>query len=120
MIFLYGGFFPNLNSKNALEILLTKDFFQIENYNSLINHCEFIINTINESDCLQVIELAFKFNQEELIKKSISIAALNYKNIKNNKEFKELDSQIIIKIQDETINNLNEMNEINEKIKNFF
>ena len=70
-----------INPKECLEILLVEELFDLkkEHHGKLLEHCQYILDDcIEVKDCLILLNIAYKWNQEELMDKMIQMAAENY------------------------------------------
>ena len=84
--------------KNQLETLLVEELFDLkkEHHGKLLEHCQYILDDcIEVKDCLILLNIAYKWNQEELMDKMIQMAADNYKQIEQDPLFKTINSNLI-------------------------
>jgi hypothetical protein len=91
-----------MNPKECLEILLVEELFDLkkEQHFKLLEYCQHILDDcIQVKDCLILLTIAFKWNQEELMDKMIQMAADNYKEIEQDPLFKTINSNLIQTIQ---------------------
>ena len=90
------------NPRECLEILLVEELFDLkkEYHKKLLEYCQHILDDcIQVKDCLILLTIAFKWNQEELMDKMIQMAADNYKEIEQDPLFKTINSNLIQTIQ---------------------
>ena len=91
------------NPKECLEILLVEELFDLkkEYHGKLLEYCQHILDDcIEVKDCLILLNIAYKWNQEELMDKMIQMAADNYEQIEQDPLFMKLDKKLIIHIQE--------------------
>ena len=92
-----------INPRECLEILLVEELFDLkkEYHGKLLEYCQHILDDcIQVKDCLILLTIAFKWNQEELMDKMIQMASDNYKEIEEDPLFIELDKKLIVSIQE--------------------
>src|SRR5688500_5715520 len=91
-----------MNPRECLEILLVEELFDLkkEQHGKLLEYCQHILDDcIQVKDCLILLTIAFKWNQEELMNKMIQMAVHNYKQIEQDPLFKTIDKKLIQTIQ---------------------
>ena len=90
------------NPRECLEILLVEELFDLkkEQYGKLLEYCQHILDDcIQVKDCLILLTIAFKWNQEELMDKMIQMAVDNYQEIEQDPLFVKLDQKLISKLR---------------------
>ena len=68
----------------------------MESYQNIVNILD---DCIQVKDCLILLTIAYKWNQEELMDKMIQMAADNYNEIEQDPLFTILNKELIIKIE---------------------
>ncbi len=94
-----------MNPRECLEILLVEELFDLkkEQHGMLLEYCQHILDDcIQVKDCLILLTIAYKWNQEELMDKMIQMASDNYKEIEQDPLFKKLDKKLIDNITEKT------------------
>jgi len=101
LYYFYTGITEHLvDPKEAIEILLVEELFDLKEHEGLLEHCQHILDDCIElKDCLVLLQIASKWNQEDLVEKMTKMAVEHYKEIEQDPSFKTIDPNLIQTIQ---------------------